>query len=60
MDEVTDLPGHDTLSNPRRSDTTRPIKYEPLRVLTHLQAFLNSVLWIASDEMGSDHYIKLE
>jgi hypothetical protein len=60
VDEVTDLPGCDTLSNPRRSDTACPFKYEPLRALTHLQAFLNSVLWIASDEMGSDHCLKLE
>jgi hypothetical protein len=60
VDEVTDLPECDTLSNPRRSDTTCRFKYEPLRTLTHLQAFLNSVLWIEGVEMCSDHCMKLE
>lgn len=59
VDVVTDLPGCDALSNPRRSGTSYSFKYVSLRELTHLQAFLNSVLWIASDEMGSDHCIKL-
>jgi hypothetical protein len=44
VDEVTDLPGFDALSNPRRIDTTCPFKYEPLRALTHLQALLNCAM----------------
>jgi len=44
MDEVTDLPGCDALSNPGRSDTTCLFKYEPLRALAHLQAFLNCAM----------------
>jgi len=41
VDEVTDLPGCDALSNPRRSDTSCPFKRVPMRSLTHLQANLN-------------------
>ena len=60
VDVVADLPGCDALSNPRRSDTSCPLKHVSLRAVTHLQAFLNSVLWIASDEMSSYHCTKLE
>jgi hypothetical protein len=41
VDEVTNLPGSDTLSKPRRSDTSCSFNYVRLIALQHLQAFLN-------------------
>jgi hypothetical protein len=58
--EVSDLPGCDTVSNPRRTDTSCPSKLVPLKALSYLQLFLNTMQCIASDEMGNDHCIKLE
>jgi hypothetical protein len=59
VDEVSYLPGCDTVSNPRRTDTSCPINLVPPKTLSHLHLFPNTMLCIASDEMGSDQCIKL-